>query len=90
MGIQKEIGTHCIKDLMISWIRSATEDVNHTDHGFRKPRSGRKRSKASQVVNLQNLGKKLLNKDNLKIGTWNIKTILKTAKLKEVKGKRIY
>lgn len=58
-----------------------------TDHGIRKPRSGRRiirhSSKASQVVSRQKLCNK--NKENLKIGTWNVSILLRAGKLEQLK-----
>lgn len=58
---------------------SPPHNKNLTDHGTRMPRSGRRSNKASQVVNLRNPCAKF------KIGTWNVKTLIKTGKVEELK-----
>ncbi|XP_050439147.1 craniofacial development protein 2-like [Adelges cooleyi] len=50
-----------------------------TDHGIRKPRSGRGRIKASSVVIQRNPC------SSFRIGTWNIRTALKPGKIEEIK-----
>lgn len=58
-------------------------DINEeltTDHGSRNPRSGRRGKRASQVIIKQNP-----SKTTVKIGTWNVRTLLKIGKLEEVK-----
>uniref|UniRef100_A0A8D9DT62 Craniofacial development protein 2 n=1 Tax=Cacopsylla melanoneura TaxID=428564 RepID=A0A8D9DT62_9HEMI len=55
------------------------EEINTTDHGHRNPRSGRRSNKASQVVSLRNPCAKF------RIGTWNVKTLLKAGKVEELK-----
>jgi len=52
---------------------------NLNDHGTRIPRSGRRSDKASQVASMRNPCAKF------RIGTWNVKTLLKTGKVEELK-----
>lgn len=55
-----------------------------TDHGIRKPRSGRCSNKAAQVVSMRNPCKSKFN-----IGTWNVRTMLKPGKLDELNTQMI-
>jgi len=52
----------------------------NTDHGSRIPRFGRGSNKYSQVVNQRN------PRTDFRIGTWNVRTLLKTSKLEEIKN----
>lgn len=61
---------------------------NPTDHGNRKPRSGRERKtqdyKAHSVVNLRNPCTKIKKPTTLRIATWNVKSLFSAGKLDNV------
>ena len=59
--------------------------IGVTDRGRRNTRSGRRSNRASQVVTQRNLYK-INVKDKMKIGTWNVRTLLKYGKLEEIKS----
>lgn len=53
--------------------------------GVGTQRSGRRSNRASQVVTQRN-PYKINVKDKMKIGTWNVRTMLKSGKLEEIKS----
>ena len=59
--------------------------IRVTDRGRRNTRSGRRSNRASQVVTQRN-AYKINVKGKMKIGTWNVRTMLKYGKLEEIKS----
>lgn len=58
-------------------------EARRNDHGIQRPRLDRNRFKATQGI-IQQKSSGNTKQDNLRIGTWNSKTTIKTGKLEEV------
>uniref|UniRef100_A0A8D8Y198 Craniofacial development protein 2 n=1 Tax=Cacopsylla melanoneura TaxID=428564 RepID=A0A8D8Y198_9HEMI len=87
MRMQKATENYCINDLRIfqepsSQMEGAISN-DLTDQGIRMPRSGNVSNEADRVVILQNPQQKQDTK--FKIGTWNVRSLLKPTTLHELK-----